>query len=292
MMPLPVAPRAWSIACGLTSLTTRGTSRSMRHALELSMTSTPASAKRGACTFDIVAPAEKIAMSSPVGSAVLASSTVICSPRNGSVVPALRALAKNRISLIGTSRSSSRARTTAPTWPVAPTTPTRMPELLFMKHDLNRSRLGPRSRMNQCPCATRERRRYSERMQTPGAATRTYGRPGSRASRIVARVVVAALLIGLPCEITFAQAFGEPYPALFQPRFEGGPATDNVATASSLTITVEFRSGPSEQISRDQLMSSIDPGLAGFVFKSMFGTQESAGSAGTAAWLGPRLSQL
>lgn len=129
-------------------------------------------------------------------------------------------------------------------------------------------------------------------MQTSGAATRAYGRPGSRASRIVARVVVAALLIGLPCEITFAQAFGEPYPALFQPRFEGGPATNNVATASSLTITVEFRSGPSEQISRDQLMSSIDPGLAGFVFKSMFGTQESAGSAGTAAWLGPRLSQL
>ena len=47
----------------------------MRQALELSMTSTPAAAKRGACTFDMVAPAEKIAMSSPVGSAVAASST-------------------------------------------------------------------------------------------------------------------------------------------------------------------------------------------------------------------------
>jgi hypothetical protein len=42
MMPLGAA------ACGLTSLTTSGTSGSIRHALELSMTTAPASAKRGA----------------------------------------------------------------------------------------------------------------------------------------------------------------------------------------------------------------------------------------------------
>src|SRR6185312_14836988 len=45
MIPL----RASAIACGLTSLTTSGTSGSIRHALELSITVTPAAANRGAC---------------------------------------------------------------------------------------------------------------------------------------------------------------------------------------------------------------------------------------------------
>jgi hypothetical protein len=66
----------------------------MRNPDELSITSTPASANRGAWAFEVVAPAEKIATSSPVGSAVAASSTTICSPFHGSVVPALRDDAK------------------------------------------------------------------------------------------------------------------------------------------------------------------------------------------------------
>ena len=90
MMPLTAS----AIRSGLTSLTTRGTSGSMRQADELSITSTPAAANRGACTRDMIAPAEKIAISSPVGSAIEASSMTICSPFHGSVVPALRALAK------------------------------------------------------------------------------------------------------------------------------------------------------------------------------------------------------
>ena len=44
MMPL----RASAMASGLTSLTTSGTSGSIRQALELSMTMAPAAAKRGA----------------------------------------------------------------------------------------------------------------------------------------------------------------------------------------------------------------------------------------------------
>ena len=90
MMPL----RASATASGLTSDTTSGTSGSMRHADELSMTVTPAAAKRGASSRDEVAPAEKRAMSSPAGSAMAASSTVICSSPHGSVVPAERAEAK------------------------------------------------------------------------------------------------------------------------------------------------------------------------------------------------------
>jgi hypothetical protein len=85
---------AWLMACGLTSETTRGTSGSIRNPDELSMTRTPAAANRGACAFEVVAPAEKMAMSSPDGSAVEASSTVMSSPRKPSVVPALRAEAK------------------------------------------------------------------------------------------------------------------------------------------------------------------------------------------------------
>src|SRR3712207_1308896 len=88
-------------ASGLTSATTSGTSGSRRQAELLSMTVTPASANRGACTREVDAPAEKIAMSSPVGSAVAASSTVISPSPHGRALPAERAEAKKRSSLIG-----------------------------------------------------------------------------------------------------------------------------------------------------------------------------------------------
>jgi len=120
MMPLRISP----IAPGLTSLTTSGTSGSMRQALELSMTTAPASAKRGARTFDVAPPAENRAMSMPVRSAAAASSTRMSRPRHGNVVPAERAEARKRTSESGKSRSSSRRRITVPTWPVAPTTAT------------------------------------------------------------------------------------------------------------------------------------------------------------------------
>src|SRR5262249_20106535 len=86
--------RASAIVSGLTSATTSGTSGSIRHADELSITVTPASAKRGASARDPVAPAENSAMSSPLGSAAAASSTTISSSPHGSVVPADRADAK------------------------------------------------------------------------------------------------------------------------------------------------------------------------------------------------------
>ena len=63
-------------------------------------------------------------MSTPETSAVATSSTVICSPRNGSVVPAERDDAKKRTDAAGKARSSSSRRITLPTWPVAPTTAT------------------------------------------------------------------------------------------------------------------------------------------------------------------------
>src|ERR1700712_1989121 len=127
MMPLG-ACRASS---GFTSLTTRGTSGSIRQAEELSITIAPAAAKRGACTFDVAPPAENSAMSMPDRSAVSASSTTMSwtlpsGATHGRVVPAERAEAKKRISSTGKRRSASRRRITPPTWPVAPTTAMRL----------------------------------------------------------------------------------------------------------------------------------------------------------------------
>ena len=79
------------------------------------MTTTPASANRGACAREVVAPAENSAMSSPVGSASATSSTTTSRPCQGSVDPADRAEAKNRISATGKFLSANSFRITPPT---------------------------------------------------------------------------------------------------------------------------------------------------------------------------------
>ena len=89
-MPLGMSSRS----SGLTSETTSGTSGSLRQALELSTTMAPASATRGAQTFDVDPPLENSATSSPAKSAVAVSSTTISSLFHGRVVPADRADAK------------------------------------------------------------------------------------------------------------------------------------------------------------------------------------------------------
>ncbi len=97
---------------GLTSLTTSGTSGSLRQAEELSTTIAPAAATLGAYSRDMVAPADISAMSRPLKSAVAVSSTVTSLPLNGMVLPADLAELKNRTSSRGKSRSSRRARMT------------------------------------------------------------------------------------------------------------------------------------------------------------------------------------
>ena len=76
---------------------------------------TPAAANRGANSRDDVAPEENNAISRPDGSATAASSTVMCPPAHGNVVPAERDEAKNRSSVMGKFRSAKRARITLPT---------------------------------------------------------------------------------------------------------------------------------------------------------------------------------
>src|SRR4051794_26782627 len=79
MMPLTAS----LMASGLTSLTTSGTSGSIRNADELSMTMAPASEYLAASAREEPAPAENSAMSMPDRSAVDASSTTMSSPRQG-----------------------------------------------------------------------------------------------------------------------------------------------------------------------------------------------------------------
>jgi hypothetical protein len=111
---------------GFTSLTTSGTSASIRQADELSTTIAPASAARGARVSEAVLPLLNSAMSMPAKSAVAESSTTTSPSAQGSVLPADRADAKKRTSSRGKARCASRVRMTPPTWPVAPNTPIRM----------------------------------------------------------------------------------------------------------------------------------------------------------------------
>ena len=106
---------ASAMSPGLTSLQTSGIAGSRRNAELLSITVTPAAANRGACAREVVAPAENSATSSPVGSAVAASSTTISPSPQGSVLPAERAEAKNRIEASGKSRSARIERIATPT---------------------------------------------------------------------------------------------------------------------------------------------------------------------------------
>src|SRR5580704_10693034 len=101
----------------------------MRQAEELSITITPAAAIFGDSIFDEVAPDDVSARSSPEKSAVAASSTSIAWPFHSRVVPADLDEAKNRISSTGKARSRRMSRMTVPTWPVAPTTATRIEEV-------------------------------------------------------------------------------------------------------------------------------------------------------------------
>ncbi len=117
-----------AIASGLTSLTTSGTSGSMRNCEVLSITTAPALAARGACTAETLAPGENSAISTPLKSKRSRSSTfsTFFSPKETSP-PAERSEAIAWISETGKSRSARMFSISWPTTPVAPTTATLNP---------------------------------------------------------------------------------------------------------------------------------------------------------------------
>src|ERR687898_900282 len=115
-----------SSASGFTSETTSGTSSCIRHCDELSTTTAPASAKRGAHSALTDEPAEKRAMSKPwIDSSVSGATVRLVSPKP-TLRPAERSEAKGTTSSAGKERPRSTSSIVEPTAPVAPTTATRI----------------------------------------------------------------------------------------------------------------------------------------------------------------------
>jgi len=112
--------RSW----GLTSGTTRGTSGSILHWLELSTTTQPDFAATGAQIFDLSAPAEKRAISIPLNESSFKASTGISASLNSIIFPSERSDAKSLSLSTGKSLPTSVAIISLPTAPVAPTTAT------------------------------------------------------------------------------------------------------------------------------------------------------------------------
>src|SRR4051812_15669228 len=121
---LAMIPLCRATSCGLTSGTTRGTSGSIRKALELSTTTAPARAAIGLNWREIDAGVLDRTMSTPANASGVSGSIGYVSPANFTVLPALRSEARNLIAPTGNFRSSSRRIITSPTAPLAPTTAT------------------------------------------------------------------------------------------------------------------------------------------------------------------------
>src|SRR5215210_2500000 len=120
---MPLCP---SSASGFTSDTTSGTSSCMRHCEELSTTTAPASAKRGAHSALTPEPAEKSAMSKPWIDSPSSGCTVSFVSLQSMLRPADRSEANGTSSSAGNERSRNTSSMVDPTAPVAPTTATRI----------------------------------------------------------------------------------------------------------------------------------------------------------------------
>src|SRR5581483_9005245 len=110
------------------------------------MATPPCAATTGAKRLAVPLPAAKKATSTPCSASSLTSATVSWRPANGTVVPALRALASGRSSATGNARSSRMRSTVLPAAPVAPTTATRrLPSVLMgCRRSCQRSDRGDR----------------------------------------------------------------------------------------------------------------------------------------------------
>src|SRR6266540_4384760 len=121
---LAIMPLCHFTSAALISGITSGTESSMRNALELSMTTQPARAARGANSFEMLPPALNNARSMPLNDSFVSSATAISSRRNLSVLPTERAEASRDNRPAGKLRFSSVLIISTPTAPVAPTTAT------------------------------------------------------------------------------------------------------------------------------------------------------------------------
>src|SRR5215210_2156067 len=150
---LAMRPLCLWIWSGLTSGTTSGTPSFIRKALVLSTTTAPAWTAAGANSLLTEPPAEKNAICTPLKLSFVNSSIVCVFPWNVIDLPALRALARNLMLLMGKLRSARTVRNSCPTAPVAPAiaTLTDMTSSRFCK----KSQKENRAREERLACATR-----------------------------------------------------------------------------------------------------------------------------------------
>ena len=130
---LAMIPRGrFKASSGFTSGTTRGTSFSIRKALELSIITAPCLVIVSANSIEVLPPAETKATSMSLKSSLCFSSlTVYCLPRNVYSRPALRDEPnKTRLS-IGKFLCSSTRKNSCPTAPLAPTIATFISAKIF-----------------------------------------------------------------------------------------------------------------------------------------------------------------
>ena len=120
---LAMIPRGrFSASSALHSGTTRGTSSSIRNALELSIITAPYFVMSSQNSFDVPAPAEVKAISTSLKSSLCCRSfTSYSLPRKVYLVPALRWEPNNTNSSKGKFLSSNTRRNSCPTAPLAPT---------------------------------------------------------------------------------------------------------------------------------------------------------------------------
>src|SRR5512135_3485827 len=121
---LAMMPQCLATSCGLTSGTTKGTSGSIRKALELSTTTAPALAAIGLNWREIDAGVLDRTISTPANASGVSGSIGYVAPAYVTALPALRSDARNLIEPTGNFRSWSRRIITPPTAPLAPTTAT------------------------------------------------------------------------------------------------------------------------------------------------------------------------
>ena len=114
-------PLCASTSPALISGTTSGTLGSMRHTPLSSMTTQPRSLAASAISRLMSSFAEMNAMSDSAKTSGVVSSTVSSSPLNSTLFPMERGDAVRRSLSMGKARSSSTAKATLPTAPVAPT---------------------------------------------------------------------------------------------------------------------------------------------------------------------------
>jgi hypothetical protein len=103
-------------------------------------------------------------------------------------------------------------------------------------------------------------------------------------TRVVVRLVFAAVLAALPVQVGVREVFSEPYPGLYQPSFGGAPKSSRVAAAHEPRVTVRSSDGSVVAVPFRSLLPPT-PVLELPVFRAAFGQDEVVRNPETRAWL-------